>query len=64
MKAIVDSNLCEGNGMCAATVPEVFDLNEDSELARVLVDDVPTEMEESARHAASSCPRAAIRLES
>lgn len=62
MKAIVDANQCEGNAMCMAAAPELFDLDDDDQ-ARVLLDEVPPSMEAAARHAVGSCPRMAITLE-
>jgi len=44
-------------GVC----PEVFDLDDDG-LARVLLDEVPPELEEKVRFAEMSCPEAAIRV--
>ncbi len=62
MKAKVDENACIGCGLCEATCPEVFKLN-DNDTSEVIVDTVPPEAESSCREAAGSCPVQAISLE-
>ncbi|MCX5110348.1 ferredoxin [Streptomyces sp. NBC_00378] len=52
----VDPQLCQGSGMCAGTVPEVFVL--DGERARVRSDG--TEPDERVLDAADICPALAI----
>ncbi|HOP81288.1 MAG TPA: ferredoxin, partial [Armatimonadota bacterium] len=44
MKAIVNDG-CIGDGICADTCPEVFEIGDDG-LAHVIVDEVPPEAEE------------------
>jgi ferredoxin len=62
MKAIVDTDRCEGNAVCMATAPELFDLD-DEDQSYVRLDEVPSSMEAAARRAAELCPRMAITLE-
>jgi len=62
VKAFVDRDLCIGCGLCAEICPLVFELDETS-IARVIVDVVPAEAEETAREAASSCAVEAISIE-
>lgn len=50
---------CIGCGVCAATCPDVFDLNEDG-LAENILGEVPAELVEDAKTAAASCPVGAI----
>lgn len=50
---------CIGCGVCAATCPDVFDLNADG-LAENILGDVPAELEADAEAAAASCPVGAI----
>ncbi|MGW0672966.1 ferredoxin [Streptomyces sp. NPDC002746] len=52
----VDPKLCQGSGMCAGTVPEVFAL--DGERARVRAEG--TEPDERVLDAADICPALAI----
>lgn len=62
MKAHVDENTCISCGLCEATCPEVFKMN-DSDMAEVIADPVPSEAEETCREAAEGCPVDAISLE-
>ncbi|MFE3940448.1 ferredoxin [Streptomyces sp. NPDC059118] len=52
----VDSQLCQGSGMCAGTVPEVFAL--DGERARARAEGI--EPDERVLDAADICPALAI----
>jgi ferredoxin len=61
MKVTVDEN-CTACGLCVDTCPEVFELN-DEDIAKVIVDEVPSEAEDSCREAAESCPAEAIHIE-
>lgn len=62
MKVKVDPDLCLGCGICEGDAPEVFSM-EDGIPAKVLVDPVPQELEDSARTAAEDCPEGAILIE-
>lgn len=59
MKVRVDTDLCAGFGICVGICPEVFQLHDDG-YAMVLVDAVPTELEDLVERAASQCPARAI----
>ena len=61
MKAKVDKDSCIGCGLCEATSPEVFAM--DDNVAVVKADPVPAGAEESAKEAAESCPTGAITIE-
>jgi ferredoxin len=61
MKARVDTDLCAGFGICLGICPEVFELHDDG-YATVLVGEVPPELEDLVRRAASQCPAQAISL--
>ena len=54
MKATVDPDLCTGCGLCVDVCPEVFEL--EGEVATVLVDEVPADVEDTAQEAVESCP--------
>ncbi|MDK1032412.1 MAG: ferredoxin [Planctomycetia bacterium] len=58
MKVTVDEELCVGCGACVDICPEVFDLEDD--MAKVLTDEVPGDLEASAAEAAEACPVDAI----
>ncbi|HHW30579.1 MAG TPA: ferredoxin [Clostridiaceae bacterium] len=62
MKASIDRDGCISCGLCASTCPEVFRMADDG-LAEVYVDEVPAEVEDSAKEAAESCPVSVITVE-
>ena len=61
IKVIVDTDLCQSNGLCALAAPEVFELGDDDLLRW------KEEVDESRRaevtEAEQACPVMAIRLE-
>ncbi|MBM4033719.1 MAG: ferredoxin [Planctomycetes bacterium] len=63
MRAIVDADTCTGCGACVDTCPEVFELPEGADVAKVKADPVPPDAEDSCREAAQACPVEAITIE-
>jgi ferredoxin len=61
MKAIVDEETCTGCGLCEEVCPEVFELV--AKVAKVKVNTVPDEHEDTCQEAADSCPVEAISIE-
>ena len=61
MKATVDDS-CISCGLRAEVCPEVFEVP-DGDIAKVKVDTIPADSEDSAREAAQSCPVDAISIE-
>lgn len=67
MRIRIDPDLCEGNAVCQALAPLVFELDDD-EQARVLPTAVQPDGEVSDTHrplverAAGGCPRQAIQI--
>lgn len=61
MNVYVDTDLCAGFGICVGICPEVFELHDDG-YATVLVSEVPRELEDLVRRAASQCPAQAISI--
>ena len=61
MKAVVDQDMCTGCELCIETCPEVFEMQNDTAVAKV--DVVPPEAEETCREAAEECPVEAITIE-
>ena len=59
MRVAVDADRCEGHARCWAICPEVFELDEEGH-AVVTLPDVPAELEDKAREAATNCPERAI----
>lgn len=62
VKVVVDPALCEGNAICCALAPEIFEMNDD-DVAEVILDDPDESLRTSILRAVDSCPRVAIRLE-
>jgi ferredoxin len=54
---------CIACGLCVEVCPEVFEMPEGADAAKVLVDEVPAAVESSCREAADGCPVEAIHLE-
>jgi ferredoxin len=63
MKAVVDLAKCQGYANCVMEADAVFDVDEETSKAVVLVDAVPDHLVEDARRAAASCPVDAISLQ-
>jgi ferredoxin len=62
MKIEADTDVCIGAGMCALTLPEMFDQSEEDGTVVLLRPDPPEGMEEKARRAVTLCPSGAIRV--
>ena len=58
MKVKIDHRLCTGDAICVELCPEVFVLHGDR--AKVIVDEIPEELEESCQDAITSCPESCI----
>jgi len=61
MKASVNES-CTACGLCVETCPEVFEMPDDADIARVIVDTVPPDAEDACRQAADDCPVEAIEI--
>ena len=61
MKVRIDEDLCTGCGLCADSVPEVFEMSDD--VAKVIVAEVPADKEAAVQEAADDCPAEAIIVE-
>lgn len=62
MKIELDAEACLGYANCVVEAPEVFDLDEASNTAVVLIENPGAEFVEAARAAVRSCPASALRL--
>ena len=60
MRVKIDADLCIAGGLCEESAPEVFRLTDD--VAKVIVDKVPADLEDGVRDAASDCPVSAITI--
>jgi len=63
MKVTVDYNRCELHGECVMAAPEVFDIDDDSDVVTVLNPEPGEHLRNSVGDAALMCPVAAIRIE-
>jgi len=61
MRVSVDADRCQGHARCWAIEPQVFDLDDEGH-AVVLLEEVPPELEATAKKAAAGCPERAITL--
>jgi ferredoxin len=59
MKIEVNTALCSGHARCAATAPEVYELDDDGFCAITTLDVAP-ELEAAAVRGADACPERAI----
>jgi ferredoxin len=62
VRVIVDRDRCEGNAVCLAIAPDIFELD-DEDYAVVKSDPVPADQEDLAEQAIAECPRAALKRE-
>lgn len=62
MRIEVDPDRCEGQAVCVGLAPKVFELNDDDEIVRVIVDEVPEEHQKRALKAVEKCPMAALKV--
>lgn len=62
MKATVDRDSCIGCELCASICPEVFEID-DEQIAIVIADPIPSDVEDLAKEAEDSCPTSAISIE-
>lgn len=60
MKVSADNTRCEAHGMCEATVPEFFTLDDEGYSSIGTDKPVPPGQEDSVRMAVDSCPVAAL----
>jgi ferredoxin len=63
MKVILDELKCDAVGVCVDACPEVFALDDDEDVARVLEAGPAESLRESVLRAAGLCPKAAIEIE-
>ena len=60
-RVLVDMNLCQSHGDCAAVAPEVFELGDDDVLR--WKEDVDEDLRAKVEAAVDACPMMAIRIE-
>jgi ferredoxin len=62
MRIVVDWALCDGNGMCVAEAPDVFDLDDDDTLV-VLQETPQAQLAGQVDAAVRACPKRALSVE-
>jgi ferredoxin len=60
-RLVVDRDLCESNGVCVRTAPEMFVID-DSDKMRLLVEQPSPEQMDKAQAAVRRCPKRALSL--
>jgi ferredoxin len=63
MRVVVDLDECQGYANCVVEAPDLFDLDDETGKAIVLVDLVEPNQEDDARSAVANCPVTAIAIE-
>jgi ferredoxin len=61
MKVIVDFAKCTGLGICESMAPEIFEVNDEGQLALVKEDITDDELQ-SVEEAVAGCPTEALRI--
>ena len=62
MRVHLDSGKCQGHNRCYALAPELFDVDDYGQAVLIVDGEVPAELNEKARLAASNCPEFAITI--
>jgi len=63
MKVILDELRCDAHGVCVTACPEVFALDDNEDIVRVLIEDPDESLRDKLKKAAQGCPKAAITIE-
>ena len=61
MKVKIDAEACTGCGLCEDSVPDIFKMGDD--IAEVLKEQIPSELEDDVQDATDNCPVEAIIIE-
>jgi ferredoxin len=63
MRVVVDELRCDAHGQCVDACPEVFALDDDDDVVRVLVEEPDESLRPKLERAVQICPKAAITIE-
>jgi ferredoxin len=63
MKVRVNELRCDAHGVCVDACPEVFALDDDDDVVRVLQEEPDESLRASLERAARLCPKAAITID-
>jgi ferredoxin len=59
----VDTDACDGYARCTEVAPDVFAINSDTDLVRILVEEVPDVYKGRVIAAVEKCPKRALRVD-
>ena len=62
MQLSIDSAVCTGHGRCYTRAPQLIESDDEGFPVLLLQGEVPAELLDDARLAASSCPEGAVKL--
>jgi ferredoxin len=62
-RVVVDHDMCMGNRVCEARLPQVFRVDDDTNLATPLEGEVDPALADEVREAVADCPQDAISLQ-
>jgi len=60
MRVEINQDECTGDQICVDLCPEVFEMEGD--VAKVIVEEVPPELDDAVREAVESCPAECIKI--
>jgi ferredoxin len=63
MKVILDEFRCDAHGVCVDACPEVFALDDEDDIVRIIDPEPDERLRESVQRAAEICPKAAITIQ-
>jgi len=63
MRITLDPGVCDAHGDCVVVAPEIFDLDDDDQVVRLLIEEPAEHLWACAREAADVCPVQAIIIE-
>jgi ferredoxin len=63
LRVVLDELRCDAHGQCVDACPEVFALDDDDDIVRVLDEHPDASLREKLDRAAMLCPKAAITIE-
>lgn len=63
MKVLIDKDACTGCGLCIDSCPEIFELQEQENVAIVKSETVHANLEAKVKEAKENCPVEAIKIE-
>jgi ferredoxin len=62
MKVVVDLNTCQGYANCVAEAPDLFDVDDETGKAIVLMEEFGADLADDAQRAVDDCPVSAITI--